>query len=131
MKEDIHFFLIDSNNIRQSIEILEQKIKKRTRLDKEFWFIDISDLKTIKNAKLILDDLPLDIDDDIYAFKFANNSFIDIWEIYKLVPENDLIVKKYGTWKREIGLLSTPLSKWQRRKDLTVSLEDRIPYPRQ
>ena len=126
MKEDIHIYMVDSNNIRQSIEILEQKIKKRTRLDKEFWFIDISDLKTMKNAKLILDDLPLDIDDDIYAFKFANNSFIDIWEIYKLMPESDLIVKKYGTWKREIGLLSTPLSKWQRRKDLTVSLEDRI-----
>ena len=126
MKEDIHIYMVDSNNIRQSIEILEQKIKKRTRLDKEFWFIDISDLKTMKNAKLILDDLPLDIDDDIYAFKFTNNSFIDIWEIYKLMPESDLIVKKYGTWKREIGLLSTPLSKWQRRKDLTVSLEDRI-----
>ena len=123
MKEDIHIYMIDSKNLMQSIEILEQKIKKRTRLDKEFWFIDISDLKTMKNAKLILDNLPLDIDDDIYAFKFANNSFIDIWEIYKLVPESDLIVKKYGTWKREIGLLSTPLSKWQRRKDLTVSLE--------
>ena len=126
MKEDIHIYMIDSKNLMQSIEILEQKIKKRTRLDKEFWFIDISDLKTMKNAKLMLDNLPLDIDDDIYAFKFANNSFIDIWEIYKLVPENDLIVKKYGTWKREIGLFSTPLSKWQRRKDLTVSLEDRI-----
>ena len=123
MKEDMHIYMIDLKHLKQSIEILEQKIKKRTRLDKEFWFIDISDLKTMKNAKLMLDDLPLDIDDDIYAFKFTNNSFIDIWEIYKLVPESDLIVKKYGTWKREIGLLSTPLSKWQRRKDLTVSLE--------
>ena len=96
-------------------------MRRRTRKDKEFWFIDISALKTMKNAKWMLDNLPLDIDDNVYAFKFANDTFVDIWEIYKLVPENNLIVKKLGIWKRETGLVLTKMSQWQRRKDLTVS----------
>ena len=95
---------------------------KRTRKDKEYWLIDISALKTMENAKLMLDNLPLDIDDDVFTFKFVNNTFVDIWEIYKLNPENELIVKKFGIWKLGIGLLSTVMSKWQRRKDLTVSV---------
>ena len=96
---------------------------KRTRKDKEYWLVDISALKTMENAKSMLADLALDIDDDVYTFKFVNNTFVDIWEIYKLKPENDLIVKKFGKWNLEIGLLSTVISKWQRRKDLTVSFE--------
>ena len=95
---------------------------KRTRKDKEYWLIDISALKTMKNAKLMLDNLPLDIDDDVFTFKLVNNTFVDIWEIYKLNPENDLIFKKFGIWKLGMGLFSTVMSKWQRRKDLTVSV---------
>ena len=121
--------MIDSNNPNQSIKILEQEIKKRTRKDKEFWFIDISVLKTMENAKVMLDNLLLDIDDDFFTFKYVNHSFIEIWEIYKLVPEKELIVKKYGTWKSETGLLSTSLSKWQRRRDLTVSLKIACIFP--
>ena len=101
---------------------MEEKIKKRTRKNKEFWFIDISILKTLEEVKLMLGDLSLNIDDDVFAFKFSNKTTIDIWEIYKVVPENDLIVNKYGTWKRETRLFSTSLSKWHRRKNLTVSL---------
>ena len=96
---------------------------KRTRKDKEYWLIDISALKIMENATLMLDDLPLDIDDNIYTFKLVNHTFVDIWEIYKIKPENNLIVKKFGIWKSEMGLLSNVMSKWQRRKDLTVSLE--------
>ena len=95
---------------------------KRTRKDKEYWLIDITALKTMENAKSMLDNLPLDIDDDVYTFKFVNKTFVDIWELYKLIPENDLIVKKFGIWKIGMGLLSTVMSKWQRRKDLTVSV---------
>ena len=113
--------MIDSKNLKQSIEILEQEMRRRTRKDKEFWFIDISALKTMENAQWMLVNLSLDIDDDVYTFKFSNDTFVDIWEIYKLVPNNNLIIKKLGIWKREMGLFSTKMSKWQRRKDLTVS----------
>ena len=97
---------------------------KRTRKDKEYWLIDISALKIMENATLMLDDLPLDIDDNIYTFKLVNHTFVDIWEIYKIKSENNLIVKKFGIWKSEMGLLSNVMSKWQRRKDLTVSFEN-------
>ena len=125
-EEDLHIYIIDPNNQMQSITILEQEMEKRTRKDKEFWFIDISTLETIENVKIMLNNLLLDIDDDVYIFKFSNNTFVDIWEIYKFLPKNDLIVKKLGIWKPETGLFSTTLSKWQRRKDLTVSFAKSI-----
>ena len=120
-EEDLHIYLIDSKNPKLSIKNLEETMKKRTRRNNEVWLIEISALKTIENAKPMLNNLMLDIDDAIYTFKFANESLIDIWEIYKLLPETDLIVKKFGTWYRGYGLSLTKLSIWQRRKDLTVS----------
>ena len=121
MGEDLNIYMIDSKNLQNSINLLERKLRKRTRKDKEFWFIDISALKTINNAKLMLNNLLLDIDDDIYAFMITNDSIAVIWEMYKLAPEKNLIVTKLGVWKEDLGLSLTTLNKWQRRGDLTVS----------
>ena len=96
-------------------------MEERTRKDKEFWLIDITSLKSMEYAKTMLNNLPLDIDDDIFPFMFVNDTFVDIWEIYKLESENDPIVRKFGLWKTNMGIFSTAPSKWQRRKDLTVS----------
>ena len=100
-------------------------MKERTRKDKEFWFIDISALQNIDNASSMLnmlDTLPLDVDDDIFLFMFIENDSARIWEMYKLAPEKDLIIKEFGGWTREIGLKLTNLEKWQRRGDLSVSI---------
>ena len=100
-------------------------MKERTRKDKEFWFIDISALQNIDNASSmmnILDALPLDIDDDIFLYMFIEKNSARIWEMYKLAPEKDLIVKDFGNWTEEIGLKLTNLEKWQRRGDLSVSI---------
>ena len=45
-----------------------------------------------------------------------------IWEIYKLVPERDLVIRELGVWTRQIGMDLTTLEKWQRRGDLTVKI---------
>ena len=124
-KEDLHIFIVDSNNLQQSIKFLDDKMKERTRRDKEFWFIDISALQNIANASSMmnmLDNLPLDVDDDIFLFMFIENESARIWEMYKLAPEKDLIVKDFGNWTEEIGLKLTNLEKWQRRRDLSVSI---------
>ena len=97
-------------------------MKERTRRDKEIWFIDISAFQKIANASSMLDTLSLDIDDDMFLFMFIENDSATIWEMYKLAPEKDLIIKDFGSWTREIGLKLTNLKKWQRRGDLSVSI---------
>ena len=121
-EEDMHIFIIDSKNLKKSIQFFEHKLRKRTRISKEFWFVDISALGSIDNAELMLNNLPLDIDDDIFLFMFSKNDMAKIWEVYKLVPEKDLVVRELGMWTRQIGLDMTTLEKWQRRGDLKVIL---------
>ena len=124
-KEDLHLYIIDSDEIQQSMKCLENKMKERTRTDKEVWFIDISAFQNIVNASSMLnmmDALPLDVDDDMFLFMFIEKDSSRIWEMYKLASEKDLIVKDFGSWTEEIGLKLTNLEKWHRRGDLSVSI---------
>ena len=121
-KEDIHIYILDSDNVIESITCLENKMKERTRRDKEFWFVDISALQNVANASSMLSTLTLDVDDDMFLFLFIEKDFARIWEMYKLAPEKDLIVKDFGNWTGEIGLKLSNLEKWQRRGDLSVSI---------
>ena len=98
------------------------KERTRTRIDKEFWFVDISALQNVANASLMLSTLTLDVDDDIFLFMFIKKKFARIWEMYKLAPEKDLIVKDFGKWTREIGLKLPNMEKSHRRGDLSVSI---------
>jgi hypothetical protein len=121
-KEDLHIYILDSDNVNQSLKCLENAMKKRTRRDKEFWFIDISAFQNIGNASSMLNTLSLDVDDDMFLFMFIESDYAKIWEMYKLAHEKKLIVKDFGSWRREIGLKLTNLEKWQRRRDLSVSI---------
>ena len=121
-KEDLHIYIIDLNNVKQSLKCLENKMKERTRRDKEFLFVDISALQNVANASLMLSTLTLDVDDDIFLFMFIEKNFARIWEMYKLAPEKDLIVKDFGKWTREIGLKLPNMEKSHRRGDLSVSI---------
>ena len=125
-KEDIHIYILDSDNVTESITCLENKMKERTRRDKEFWFVDISALQNVANSSSLLSTLTLDVDDDMFLFMFIEKDFARIWEMYKLAPEKDLIVNDFGNWTEGIGLKLTNLEKWQRRGDLSVSLKAEI-----
>ena len=121
-KEDLHLYIIDSDEIQQSMKCLQNKMKERTRTDKEVWFIDISAFQNINNASSMLNTLSLDVDDDVFLFMFIKNDSSRIWEMYKLAPGKNIIIRDFGSWTREIGLKLTNLKKWQRRGDLTVSI---------
>ena len=97
-------------------------MKERTRRDKEFWFVDISALQNVANASSMLSTLTLDVDDDMFLFMFIEKDFAKIWEMYKLAPEKELIIKDFGTWTREIGLKLPNMEKSHRRGDLSVSI---------
>ena len=121
-KEDIHIYILDSDNVIESIICLENKMKERTRRDKEFWFVDISALQNVANASSMLSTLTLDVDDDMFLFMFIEKDFARIWEMYKLAPEKELIIKDFGKWTREIGLKLPNMEKSHRRGDLSVSI---------
>ena len=97
-------------------------MKERTWQEKEFWLIDISAFQNIDNASLMLNTLSLDVDEDIFLYMFTENDTASIWEMYKLAPEKDVIIRDFGSWTKEIGLKLTKLEKWQRRGDLYVSI---------
>ena len=97
-------------------------MKERTWREKEFWLIDISAFQNIDNASLMLNTLSLDVDEDIFLYMFTENDTASIWEMYKLAPEKDVIIRDFGSWTKEIGLKLTKLEKWQRRGDLYVSI---------
>ena len=121
-EEDLHIYLIDSENLTNSKMILEVMMRNRSRKNKEFWFIDISAFQTITNAELMLNSLPLDIDDDIFLYTIMKNDTARIWEIYKLLPGKDLIVRDVGGWTKDFGLNLTTKEKWQRRSNLLVRI---------
>ena len=70
----------------------------------------------------MLNTLSLDVDEDIFLYMFIENDTASIWEMYKLAPEKDVIIRDFGSWNKEIGLKFTRLEKWQRRGDLYVSI---------
>ena len=121
-QQDLHIYILDSYNMKQSLTCLESKMKESTRRGKEFWLIDISAFQSIDNASSMLNTLSLDVDDDIFLYMFIENDTASIWEMYKLAPEKDVIIKNFGSWTKEIGLRFTRLEKWQRRGDLYVSI---------
>ena len=118
--EDLHIYIIDKNNLKSSIKMLESLISKRTRLNKEFWMVDISALKNLENTELMLNGLELDIDDDILLYK-AMETKVMVWEAYRFNPSTDIIIKEIASWMESMeGLDMVGLDKWKRRGNLMV-----------
>ena len=121
-KEDLNIFIVNENNLRNSINYLSSMINARTRQNQEYWLIDISGLDSIETAELLLDVLNMDVDDDIFVAKFDEALLeADIWEIYKLSFAQTLTKKYLGSWSETEGLNMTTLEKYQRRVDLMVN----------
>ena len=119
--EDLHVFIIDHTDIKKSLQMLTYQLHRRDRSNREFWLIDIAALGSLDTAELMLNSLQLDLDDDILLFHFSSDDMATIWEIYKLRPEMELIVKELATWTRNKGIEMKSLDKWKRRGNLMVA----------
>ena len=85
--------------------------------------IACKDLDSIYNAQVLLSNLNLDLDDDVFIVEYdkVDKRTCQIWEIYKISPTEPLIVNDVGTWSKNDGLNMTLLQKYERRRDLMVS----------
>ena len=121
-KKDLHIFIVDEDNVSQSLSHLTKIMKSRRNVDKEFWLVDVSGFQTISNAVLNLQNMPLDIDDDFFLY-INTEKFIHMWEYYEIHSSKPRKLQKYGSWNRLDETMNlTNVEKWSRRNNLEVVL---------
>ena len=121
--KDLHLFVPDELNLKQSLDHFHELYSSRTWRSREYWLLDITHLGSAeKTAERWLKDLPaLDLDDDLYLFEQENEE-IRIWEFYQIHSDMPRVIQDVGFWRDDISLEITKPSKWLRRKDLRVRL---------
>jgi hypothetical protein len=139
-KEDLHIFIPDD----ESPSIKAASIKKfitifnmRERFHREIWLLDTSSWSTNEDVSTDhQDELMLDVDDDLYWYTFDSmnmnnlqNAQFDIWEVYRIQDGYPITINQYGNWSNSHGLISNPIKKWNRRKDLQMAHFDILAMP--
>ena len=79
LNKELHLFIVDSENVNQSIETFVKLYNLRTRKRQEFWLLDIAHWtknfagdQLVDQIKANFKDLKLDLDDDLYLFMGKN-----------------------------------------------------------
>ena len=74
-QEDLHIFIIDQDNLDQSLQTFSRLYSLRTRKSREFWLVDVSYWTNnsprgqLRNRiKHDFRSLPFDLDDDVYLY---------------------------------------------------------------
>ena len=113
-------YILDDNGIEESVNNLIALLSTRSRLNKEYWLLDVTSFAQTEKAISVLN-LPLDLDDEFYLFSQEKNGrSINIWEFYKVQPYLPKKFLYYGNWSIESGLECSNVDKWTRRKNLQV-----------
>ena len=119
-------FLGAKNDNLQEFVRLYSLSKKWTH---EYWLLDLSVTHNIEETSYLLQNLPLDLDDNLYLFASdgnGNGNNIDIWEFYEIHPTRPKKLDYYGSWTSWNGLNITNEEKWDRRNDLEVYVSSHI-----
>ena len=128
MNEDLHVFIPqDLNPLGAKHDNLQEFIRLyslREKWNHEYWLLDLSITDTIEETLYLSQNLPLDLDDDLYLFASDgdNGNNIDVWEFYEIHPTRPKKLNYYGSWKSKNGLNIPNEDKWVRRKNLEVGL---------
>ena len=119
-------FLGAKNDNLQEFVRLYSLSKKWTH---EYWLFDLSFTHNIEETSYLSQNLPLDLDDNLYLFASDGNNGgnnIDIWEFYEIHPTRPRKLDYYGSWTSRNGLNITNEEKWDRRNDLEVYVSSHI-----
>ena len=135
--EDLHIFLPDNKDKKSleiSIEFFLDIYSLRGNSRKEHWLLDISYWDGSQEAANDLEDLPTDLDDDLYWYTYLdqettllnltndNQLNIEIFEAYKINENMKMTKNYYGNWSEEDGINFVNDKKWSRRKNLQVCM---------
>ena len=125
MIKNLIFLGANNDNLQEFVRIYSLS-KKWTH---EYWLFDLSVTHNIEETSYLSQNLPLDLDDNLYLFASDGNNNgnnIDIWEFYEIHPTRPKKLDYYGSWTSRNGLNITNEEKWDRRNDLEVYVSSYI-----
>ena len=115
LPEDLHIFISDFN---QFVQPLQDIFSKRSKMSKEFWLVNVSNVKKINKQ---LHDLDIDLDDDLYFYEQnSEKKSVQMWEVYRIHQGFPVKILQYGNWSDENGMQLENQFKWKRRNNLEV-----------
>ena len=120
----MHVFIPDDSILTHSLDIFVSLYTLRKIRNQEYWLLDVSDFEYIDGSMENLKTLPLDLDDNLFLYKHGNNSKneISVTEYYEIHSSHPRKLRFYGNWNKISGLKVTEEDKWNRRKNLEVSI---------
>ena len=124
LNDDLHVFIPNSSDLIHSFDIFINLFSLRKKWDQEFWLIDVSGPKSINNTSGYLQNLQLDLDDNLFLYEYNEIPMkeINIKEYYEIHSSHPRKLRFYGNWNEISGLKVTGEDKWNRRKNLEVSI---------
>ena len=109
LNKELHLFIVDPENVNQSIDTFVKLYNLRTKKRQEFWLLDITHwTKNFAGDQLWnqiradFKDLKLDLDDDLYLFTGINWFIIKNTSVWKIIWKFDLNFRNW-TWSNHVG----------------------------
>ena len=134
---DLHAFILDSKDLKQSLSQFTDLYNNRTRTSKEFWLVHLDSDITFEdfNQAFLLHEIHVDLDDDLFVSYHTDDKFLQIKELYKIrsTAGFKLTILSYGNYTSGTGLVLSPYKKWERRRDLQgvvmrIAALESVPY---
>ena len=117
-------FILNDFDLDHSIDQFVHLYSLRQQSNHEFWLLDVSNFKNENKITEYLQNLPLDLDDDLFLYTTSMNHLteLSIWEFYEIHSSLPRKLNFYGNWNINDGLNISKEIKWNRRKNLEVSI---------
>ena len=122
--QDLQVYILDDGNLEDSLDQFIDIYNQRSRTNNEFWLLDVSAFRSIKDSTNKFNNLTLDLDDDLFLYKIKQQQTdydIEIFEFYEIHPSKPRKLMPFGAWSKLQGLNLTTAGKWTRRANLEVN----------
>ena len=125
LNDDLHIFIPDHYELTHSMDLFIHLFSLRKKLNAEYWLLDVSVFESMNDIIHSLQTLELDFDDDLYLYNYneGQTELVQILEYYEIHSSLKRKLIRYGSWNSINGLNVTTSEKWNRRKNLDVSMQ--------
>ncbi len=112
---DMIIFITQTGNLDQSMGKFKELMEVRDSSSQEFYWLDISQMESLKEVHSSLTNISLDLDDNVLLFNVSQglDPRLQLWEAYKIHPSLHVIVNKLEDDGASYGK-----EQWTRRRDL-------------